>query len=65
MMPEPEIWREIAVYFLATLLAYALGIGMHVALTHDSGAPNQRHNAARAIWGSTREAGALSMYPEG
>jgi hypothetical protein len=31
-MPEPEIWREIALYFLATVFAYALGIAATVAL---------------------------------
>jgi hypothetical protein len=32
MTLEPEIWREIAVYFLATVFAYALGIAATVAL---------------------------------
>jgi hypothetical protein len=31
-MREPEIWREIALYFLATVFAYALGIAATVAL---------------------------------
>jgi hypothetical protein len=32
MMREPEIWREIALYFLATVFAYALGIVATAAL---------------------------------
>jgi hypothetical protein len=32
MMPEPEIWREIALYFLATVFAFTLGIVATVAL---------------------------------
>ena len=32
MMREPEIWREIALYFLATVFAFALGIVATVAL---------------------------------
>jgi hypothetical protein len=31
MMPDPEIWREIAVYSLATVFAYALGIAATAA----------------------------------
>jgi hypothetical protein len=29
---EPEIWREIALYFLATVFAFTLGIVATVAL---------------------------------
>jgi hypothetical protein len=50
MMREPEIWREIALYFLATVFAYALGIGIYATLARDSGAPYQRHDAATADW---------------
>jgi len=32
MMRKPEIWREIALYFLATVFAFALGIVATVAL---------------------------------
>jgi hypothetical protein len=46
MMREPEIWREIALYFLATVFAYALGIAASVALARDSGASDQRHCVA-------------------
>ena len=32
VMRDPEIWREIALYVLATVFAYALGIAATVAL---------------------------------
>jgi hypothetical protein len=49
MKPEPEIWREIAVYFLATVFAYALGIAATVALAPDSA--HHRHLLSAEIHG--------------
>jgi hypothetical protein len=45
MMPEPEIWREVATYFLATVFAYAVGIAATAALAPDSA---YHHNAVSA-----------------
>lgn len=49
MTLEPEIWREIAVYFLATVFAYALGIAATVALAPDSA--HHRHAFSAEIHG--------------
>ena len=46
---EPEIWREIAVYFLATVFAYALGIAATVALAPDGA--HHRHALGAEIRG--------------
>jgi hypothetical protein len=49
MKPEPEIWREIAVYFLATVFAYALGIAATVTLAFDNA--HHRHAVSAEIRG--------------